>query len=128
MFKSNHDGKDLNGYHSFKLPPANTWAPSYDGALEVVPVIMYGGNGGSGWGNVFTSSFLQSDTVVYDIHSFSYRGYEPNTEMGLPSETNILEDRYEINPSLHFFLATNTHIFSATPSSNTSRKNTPPTV
>ncbi|GMH92582.1 hypothetical protein TL16_g12388 [Triparma laevis f. inornata] len=94
MFKSNHDGKDLNGYHPFKLPPANTWAPSYDGALEVVPVIMYGGNGGSGWENVFTSSFLQSDIVVYDIHSFSYRGYEPNTGMGLPSETNILEDSY----------------------------------
>ncbi|GMH91739.1 hypothetical protein TrST_g1836 [Triparma strigata] len=92
-FKSSFDDKELHGYHTFRSVSAFT-PTNPSGGVEVLPVIMFGGNGGSGWENVFTDVWLRDDTKVYDIYSFSYRGYEPNDSFGLPSEKNILADSY----------------------------------
>lgn len=92
-FVSSHDDKTLRAYHTYRTAPS-TFTNSYTGENEVVPVIMFGGNGGSGWDNVFIDSFLQNSSKCYDIYSFSYRGYEPNVGLGFPSEGNILDDSF----------------------------------
>ena len=69
--------------HPLRADP--TLVPS---GSSIIPVVFFGGNGGSGWnnarwGNDFLQRYLETNTEYFDVYSFSYRGYEPNDEYGI---------------------------------------------
>mmetsp|Transcript_16675 Transcript_16675/g.31190 ORF Transcript_16675/g.31190 Transcript_16675/m.31190 type:complete len:494 (+) Transcript_16675:78-1559(+) len=97
------DEVELNGYHvKYSKSCMDGCMELPDTVTKVYPVVMLGGNGGSGWFNVEQArDFIRrkvvdddDETIGYDVFSFSYRGYEPNEDFPfyLVDEFTVAED------------------------------------
>ncbi|GMH61318.1 hypothetical protein TL16_g03229 [Triparma laevis f. inornata] len=100
------EGKDnikLNAYHiKYSKSCMEGCMDLPSSVTKVYPIVMLGGNGGSGWFNVeqardFVKRKIDEDvgeTIGFDVFSFSYRCYEPNEDFSflLVDEATITED------------------------------------
>jgi hypothetical protein len=83
VFASAQDGASLHGYRA--VFSADSYGLNASrGARRIVPVLMLGGNGETGWSSVFAGerfvrlAYGADEDLAFDVFSFSYRGYAPN--------------------------------------------------
>ncbi len=99
VFASAQDGASLHGYRAVFSADSYGLTASR-GARRVVPVLMLGGNGETGWSSVFAGerfvrlAYGADEDLAFDVFSFSYRGYAPNDRFSIleTRESLMIED------------------------------------
>ena len=92
-FTSKYDNEKIRGFKKI----LGNQSSSFSSPPRATPIVVLGGNGGSGWSNPRVAEVYTwlkrniSNNVRFDVFSYSYRGYPPNSAL-TPSEPAIIGD------------------------------------